>query len=152
MADAMIEFREMTKRYTTLVANDRLSLTIERGELMTLLGPSGCGKTTALRCLTGYIRPDEGRIFLDGKDVTDVPTHQRELGMVFQNFALFPHMTVQDNVAFPLMIRNVAKPERERMVTDALRMVRLDGYAAHYPRQLSGGQQQRVGLARALVY
>ncbi|HEX7629451.1 MAG TPA: ABC transporter ATP-binding protein, partial [Candidatus Methylomirabilis sp.] len=88
----------------------------------------------------------------DGKDVTDVPTHQRELGMVFQNFALFPHMTVQDNVAFPLMIRSVAKPERERMVTDALRMVRLDGYAAHYPRQLSGGQQQRVGLARALVY
>ena len=152
MADAMIEFREMTKRYANLVANDRLSLTIERGELMTLLGPSGCGKTTALRCLTGYIRPDEGRIFLDGKDVTDVPTHQRELGMVFQNFALFPHMTVQDNVAFPLMIRNVAKPERERMVTDALRMVRLDGYAAHYPRQLSGGQQQRVGLARALVY
>ena len=152
MADAMIEFREMTKRYTNLVANDRLSLTIERGELMTLLGPSGCGKTTALRCLTGYIRPDEGRILLDGKDVTDVPTHQRELGMVFQNFALFPHMTVQDNVAFPLMIRNVAKPERERMVTDALRMVRLEGYPAHYPRQLSGGQQQRVGLARALVY
>ena len=152
MADAMIEFREMTKRYTNLVANDRLSLTIERGELMTLLGPSGCGKTTALRCLTGYIRPDEGRIFLDGKEVTHVPTHQRELGMVFQNFALFPHMTVQDNVAFPLMIRNVAKPERERMVTDSLRMVRLDGYAAHYPRQLSGGQQQRVGLARSLIY
>jgi len=152
MADAMIEFRDVTKRYANLVANDRLSLAIERGELMTLLGPSGCGKTTALRCLTGYIRPDEGRIFIDGKDVTDVPTHQRELGMVFQNFALFPHMTVQDNVAFPLMIRSLPKPERERMVADALRLVRLEGYAAHYPRQLSGGQQQRVGLARALVY
>ena len=152
MADAMIEFRDVTKRYGALIANDRLSLSIRRGELMTLLGPSGCGKTTALRCLTGYIQPDEGRIFLDGRDVTDVPTHQRELGMVFQNFALFPHMTVRDNVAFPLMIRNLPKPERERTVLDALRLVRLEGYAGHYPRQLSGGQQQRVGLARALVY
>ncbi|MFI5342570.1 MAG: ABC transporter ATP-binding protein [Candidatus Methylomirabilales bacterium] len=152
MPDAMIEFREISKRYGTLVANDRLSLTIRRGELMTLLGPSGCGKTTALRCLTGYMRPDEGRIFLDGKDVTDVPTHQRELGMVFQNFALFPHMTVQDNVGFPLMIRNIPKEERGKLVTEALRLVRLEGYGGHYPRELSGGQQQRVGLARALVY
>ena len=152
MSDAMIEFREMTKRYGSLVANDRLSLTIRRGELMTLLGPSGCGKTTALRCLTGTIRPDEGRIFLDDKDVTDIPTHQRELGMVFQNFALFPHMTVLDNVGFPLMIRNLPKAERAERVGEALRLVRLEGYAAHYPRQLSGGQQQRVGLARALVY
>ncbi|HYL79427.1 MAG TPA: ABC transporter ATP-binding protein [Candidatus Acidoferrum sp.] len=152
MPDAMIEFREVSKRYDTLVANDRLSLTIRRGELMTLLGPSGCGKTTALRCLTGYMRPDEGRIFLDGKDVTDVPTHQRELGMVFQNFALFPHMTVQDNVGFPLMIRSIPKEERGKLVTEALRLVRLEGYGGHYPRELSGGQQQRVGLARALVY
>jgi spermidine/putrescine ABC transporter ATP-binding subunit len=152
MADAMIEFRDVTKRYGTLVANDHLSLAIRRGELMTLLGPSGCGKTTALRCLTGMNHPDEGRIFLDGTDVTDVPTHQRELGMVFQNFALFPHMTVADNVGFPLMIRNLPKTERTRLVTEALRLVRLEGYAGHFPRQLSGGQQQRVGLARALVY
>jgi len=152
MPDAMIEFRDVSKRYGTLVANDHLNLTIRRGELMTLLGPSGCGKTTALRCLTGYVRPDEGRIFLDGKDVTDVPTHQRELGMVFQNFALFPHLTVQDNVGFPLMIRNLPKDQRAKMVADALRLVRLEGYVSHYPRQLSGGQQQRVGLARALVY
>ena len=152
MPDAMIEFRDVTKRYGTLVANDRLSLSIRRGELMTLLGPSGCGKTTALRCLTGTNRPDDGRIFLDGKDVTDVPTHQRELGMVFQNFALFPHMTVADNVGFPLMIRNLGKDERSKLVAEALRLVRLEGYAGHYPRQLSGGQQQRVGLARALVY
>jgi len=152
MADAMIEFRDVTKRYGTIVANDHLSLAIRRGELMTLLGPSGCGKTTALRCLTGMNHPDDGRIFLDGKDVTDVPTHQRELGMVFQNFALFPHMTVADNVGFPLMIRNLPKEERTKLVTEALRLVRLEGYAGHYPRQLSGGQQQRVGLARALVY
>ncbi len=152
MTDAMIEFRDVTKRYGPLLANDHLSLTIRRGELMTLLGPSGCGKTTALRCLTGYVRPDEGRVFIDGADVTDLPTHQRELGMVFQNFALFPHMTVQDNVGFPLMIRNLSRAERDARVAQALRLVRLEGYAAHYPRQLSGGQQQRVGLARALVY
>ncbi len=152
MSDAMIEFRDVTKRYGSLVANDHFALTIQRGELMTLLGPSGCGKTTALRCLTGYIRPDEGRIFLDGKDVTDLPTHQRELGMVFQNFALFPHMTVRDNVGFPLMIRNLPQDQRQTMVAEALRLVRLEGYESHYPRQLSGGQQQRVGLARALVY
>ncbi len=152
MPDAMIEFRDVTKRYGALVANDHLSLTIRRGELMTLLGPSGCGKTTALRCLTGTNHPDEGRIFLDGKDVTDVPTHQRELGMVFQNFALFPHMTVADNVGFPLMIRNLPKEERAKRAIEALRLVRLEGYVSHYPRQLSGGQQQRVGLARALVY
>jgi spermidine/putrescine ABC transporter ATP-binding subunit len=152
MPEGMIEFREVTKRYGGLVANDRLSLAIHRGELMTLLGPSGCGKTTALRCLTGYIRPDAGRILIDGKDVTDLPTHQRELGMVFQNFALFPHMSVWDNVAFPLMIRNAPKPERAEQVGEALRLVRLEGYQTHFPRQLSGGQQQRVGLARALVY
>jgi ABC-type Fe3+/spermidine/putrescine transport system ATPase subunit len=152
MSQPMIEFRDVTKRYGELVANDRLSLSIRPGELMTLLGPSGCGKTTALRCLTGYIRPDSGRIFIDGKDITDVPTHQRELGMVFQNFALFPHMTVRDNVDFPLMIRSRRRDERAGLVTEALRLVRLEGYQDHYPRQLSGGQQQRVGLARALVY
>src|SRR5574341_419485 len=152
MSDAMIEFRGVTKRYGSLLANDHLSLTIRRGELMTLLGPSGCGKTTSLRCLTGYVRPDEGRVFIDGTDVTDLPTHQRELGMVFQNFALFPHMTVQDNVGFPLMIRNLPADQRQKMVAEALRLVRLEGYEGHYPRQLSGGQQQRVGLARALVY
>ncbi len=152
MPEAMIELRDVTKRYGSLVANDRLNLSVRRGELMTLLGPSGCGKTTALRCLTGYMRPDEGRIFIDGRDVTDVPTHQRELGMVFQNFALFPHLTVHDNVGFPLMIRNVPEAQRATQVAEALRLVRLEGYKDHYPRQLSGGQQQRVGLARALVY
>ena len=152
MADTMIELRGVTTRYGSVVANDALDLAVRRGELMTLLGPSGCGKTTALRTLTGHVRPDVGRVLLDGRDVTDLPTHRRELGMVFQNFALFPHMTVRDNVAFPLMIRGVGRGETAERVGQMLRLVRLEGHEAKHPRQLSGGQQQRVGLARALVY
>ena len=152
MSDAMIELRNVTKRYGALVANDDVNLTVVRGELMTLLGPSGCGKTTALRCITGQVTPDQGRVFIDDVDVTDLPTHRRELGMVFQNFALFPHMTVAENVAFPLMIRGTPATESQERVMDTLRLIRMERYGAHYPRQLSGGQQQRVGLARALVY
>ena len=152
MPDYMIELRDVTKRYDSIVANDHINLSIRRGELMTLLGPSGCGKTTALRCITGHNIPDEGRVFIDGRDVTEVPTHKRELGMVFQNFALFPHMTVFENVEFPLMIRGLSKAERRERVMEALRLIRMEGYEKHYPRQISGGQQQRVGLARALVY
>jgi len=152
MSDYMIELRNVTKRYGDLVANDNITLEVRRGELMTLLGPSGCGKTTALRCITGHNIPDEGEVWIDGQNVTEVPTHKRELGMVFQNFALFPHMTVFDNVGFPLMIRRQDKAERRERVMEALRLIRMEGYASHYPRQLSGGQQQRVGLARALVY
>jgi ABC-type Fe3+/spermidine/putrescine transport system ATPase subunit len=152
MPDYMIELRDVTKRYGDLVANDSITLQIRTGELMTLLGPSGCGKTTALRCITGHNIPDGGEVWIDGQNVTDVPTHRRELGMVFQNFALFPHMTVADNVGFPLMIRRVEKAARRERVMEALRLIRMAEYADHYPRQLSGGQQQRVGLARALVY
>jgi ABC-type Fe3+/spermidine/putrescine transport system ATPase subunit len=152
MPDYMIELRNVTKRYGRIVANDSINLGIRRGELMTLLGPSGCGKTTALRCITGHNIPDEGKVWIDGQDVTNVPTHKRELGMVFQNFALFPHMTMFDNVGFPLMIRGMDKAERRDRVMEALRLIRMEGYEKHYPRQLSGGQQQRVGLARALVY
>ncbi len=152
MPDYMIELRNITKRYGDIVANANVDLSIRRGELMTLLGPSGCGKTTALRCITGQITPDEGQVFIDGVDVTNVPTHRRELGMVFQNFALFPHMTVHDNVGFPLMIRGLSQDQRGEMVMDTLRLIHMETYAEHYPRQLSGGQQQRVGLARALVY
>jgi spermidine/putrescine ABC transporter ATP-binding subunit len=148
----MIELRGVTTRYGPVLANDRLDLVVQRGELLTLLGPSGCGKTTALRTLTGHVRPDEGRVLIDGRDVTELPTHRRELGMVFQNFALFPHMTVRDNVGFPLMVRGVPVAERVTRVAEALRLVRLEGHADKQPRQLSGGQQQRVGLARALVY
>jgi putative spermidine/putrescine transport system ATP-binding protein len=150
--DAMIELRGVTARYGTVLANDRLDLAVRRGELLTLLGPSGCGKTTALRTLTGHVRPESGQVMIDGRDVTDLPTHRRELGMVFQNFALFPHMTVHENVGFPLMIRGVGASERATRVAEALRLVRLEGHAEKHPRQLSGGQQQRVGLARALVY
>jgi spermidine/putrescine ABC transporter ATP-binding subunit len=152
MPDFMIELRNVTKRYGQIPANNNVTLGILHGELMTLLGPSGCGKTTALRCITGQITPDAGRVFIDGVDVTDVPTHQRELGMVFQNFALFPHMSVFENVEFPLMIRNLPKEQRRGMVMDTLKLIHMETYAEQYPRQLSGGQQQRVGLARALVY
>ena len=152
MSDYMIELRNVTKLYGDLVANDNITLRIRRGELMTLLGPSGCGKTTSLRCITGHNIPDKGQVWIDGQNVTDVPTHKRELGMVFQNFALFPHMTVFDNVGFPLMIRGMNKSERRERVIAALQLIRMEQYARQYPRQLSGGQQQRVGLARALVY
>jgi spermidine/putrescine ABC transporter ATP-binding subunit len=152
MSEVMIELRNLTKRYGRIVANESIQLSIMRGELMTLLGPSGCGKTTALRCITGQVTPDEGQVFIDGADVTDMPTHRRQLGMVFQNFALFPHMTVEDNVGFPLMIRGLPAEERRERVMETLRLIRMESYAKHYPRQLSGGQQQRVGLARALVY
>jgi ABC-type Fe3+/spermidine/putrescine transport system ATPase subunit len=152
MPDYMIELRNVTKRYGEILANDNVTLKIRRGELMTLLGPSGCGKTTALRCITGHNIPEEGEVWIDGRDVTEVPPHKRELGMVFQNFALFPHMTVFENVEFPLMIRRVEKNERRERVMNALRIIRMEEYEKHYPRQVSGGQQQRVGLARALVY
>lgn len=152
MSEYMIALKNVTKRYGDLIANNNVTLEIRRGELMTLLGPSGCGKTTALRCITGHNIPDEGHVLIDGEDVTDVPTYKRELGMVFQNFALFPHMTVFDNVGFPLMIRRLNKAERRERVMEALRLIRMEGYEKHYPRQISGGQQQRVGLARALVY
>ena len=152
MTDHMIELRSVTKRYGDVIANDNVTLKIRRGELMTLLGPSGCGKTTALRCITGHNIPDAGEVWIDGRDVTNVPTHKRDLGMVFQNFALFPHMTVFDNVGFPLMIRRIGREERRERVMEALRLIRMQDYEEHYPRQVSGGQQQRVGLARALVY
>ncbi len=152
MTDWMIELVGLTKRYGAILANDHVSLEIRRGELMTLLGPSGCGKTTALRCITGHVVPDEGQVRIDGQDVTRLPTHRRELGMVFQNFALFPHMSVFENVEFPLMIRGLSKQERQERVLDTLRLIRMEQYQGQFPRQLSGGQQQRVGLARALVY
>jgi spermidine/putrescine ABC transporter ATP-binding subunit len=129
-----------------------VNLQVEKGELMTLLGPSGCGKTTLLRCLTGHLKPDKGRIFVAGKDISDVPTHKRELGMVFQAFALFPHMTAYENAEFPLKIRGFPNKEIRERVEEAIEMVRLKGWENQYPRQLSGGQQQRIGLARALVY
>jgi ABC-type Fe3+/spermidine/putrescine transport system ATPase subunit len=149
---AMIELVDVVKRYGDVVACNRLDLVVDRGELVTLLGASGCGKTTALRCITGSLRPDQGRILIDGRDVTDVPTHKRNIGVVFQNFALFPHLSVLDNVAYPLRVRGIGPAARRERALEALRLVRLEGLGGRFPRELSGGQQQRVGVARAIVY
>ncbi|CAN5752388.1 ABC transporter ATP-binding protein [soil metagenome] len=122
------------------------------GELLTILGPSGSGKTTLLKVVAGFEVPDGGAVRVDGRDITALPPARREIGMVFQNYALFPHLTVRGNVAFPLEMRNVARGEIDRRVAEAIAMVELAGYEARLPRQLSGGQQQRVALARAIVF
>ena len=141
----------VTKRFGPSVALDQACLKIARGEFMTLLGPSGCGKTTLLNLVAGFLAPNEGEIFIDGALVTDVPAFARKTGIVFQNYALFPHMTVANNVAYGLKARGVAKEEIRKRVADILAMMKLTGYEGRKPRELSGGQQQRVALARALV-
>lgn len=135
----------------TTAAVDNVSLEIAPGELFFLLGPSGCGKTTLLRMIAGFIEPTSGRILFDGRDVSRVPPNKRNTGMVFQSYALWPHMTVEANVAFGLSVRRVAAVEKQRRVREALEAVRMEAYAHRKPNQLSGGQQQRVALARALV-
>jgi putative spermidine/putrescine transport system ATP-binding protein len=142
----------VTKAYADVQAVDDVSLDVQPGEFLTLLGPSGSGKTTTLRIIAGFIRPDAGTVFLDGRDLTRVPPYKRDIGMVFQNYALFPHMRAAQNLAFPLEMRRTPKDEIRRLVEDALRLVRLEGLGERYPRQLSGGQQQRVALARAIVF
>ena len=141
----------VTKRFGETTALYELSLLVRRGELMTLLGPSGCGKTTLLNLVAGFLVPDRGEIAIDGQRVTDLPSYRREIGIMFQNYALFPHMNVAANVGYGLKMRRIAKPEIERRVADALALVKLRGMEDRRPRQLSGGQQQRVALARALV-
>jgi len=142
---------KLTKRFGPVVALRDLDLTIKPGELFFLLGPSGCGKTTLLRSLAGFYIPDEGQIFFGDEDVTRLAPHKRNTGMMFQSYALWPHMTVAENVAFGLEERKVAKPEIKRRVGEALESVRMGAYGERRPNQLSGGQQQRVALARALV-
>ena len=144
--------RAVTKRFGDQLAVDAVTLAIAPGEFFSLLGPSGCGKTTTLRILAGFEAPDEGSVFLNGVEITARPAHRREIGMVFQNYALFPHLSVFENVAFPLRLRRTRPEEIRQRVAQALEMVRLPGLAGRMPAQLSGGQQQRVALARALVF
>ncbi|MFE7238720.1 ABC transporter ATP-binding protein [Streptomyces sp. NPDC057580] len=146
-----IRFDRVSVAYGGNVVLDRLDLTVEPGEVMALLGPSGSGKTTALRAVAGFVRPVSGRVRLGDRDVTDLPPHKRGIGMVVQQYALFPHMRVRDNVAFGLKARKVAKAEIPERVAEALELVGMAAYATRYPRELSGGQQQRVAIARALA-
>jgi spermidine/putrescine transport system ATP-binding protein len=146
-----IAFEGVSKRFGRALAVSDLSLAIHEGEFFSLLGPSGCGKTTTLRMIAGFELPDEGRLLLQGRDVTRVPANKRPVNMVFQQYALFPHMSVYDNVAFGLKVKRVARAEHGERITRMLKVVELEGLERRRPRQLSGGQQQRVALARALV-
>jgi putative spermidine/putrescine transport system ATP-binding protein len=148
---AAIELRDTSRAFGSVVALDRVSLSVAPGEFFALLGPSGSGKTTCLRLIAGFDRPDTGRILLDGADVTGVPPYDRNVNTVFQDYALFPHMNVADNVAYGLRVRGVAAAERRRRAVEMLGLVRLDDFADRRPNQLSGGQKQRVALARALI-
>ncbi|AIO30253.1 polyamine ABC transporter, ATP-binding family protein [Burkholderia cenocepacia] len=151
--EVIVSFRGVRKTYDgeTLVVKS-LDLDIRRGEFLTLLGPSGSGKTTCLMMLAGFEFPTGGEIRLDGELLNQVPPHKRNIGMVFQNYALFPHLTVEQNVAYPLTVRKLGAAERAERVAHALKMVQMERFAKRYPAQLSGGQQQRIALARALVF
>ena len=151
MNDDFLVFDHVTKRFGAMTAVDDVSLTIKKGEFFSLLGPSGCGKTTLLRMLGGFEKPDSGRIYLEGKDITDLPPNQRRVHTVFQNYALFPTMTIWDNIAFSLKLAKRPKDEIEEKVDEILEMIQMSEHAWKYPNQLSGGQKQRVAIARALV-
>lgn len=149
--DNIIELRGVDKSFEDTRALEGIDLSISNGEFLTLLGPSGCGKTTILRILSGFETPDQGDVSIGGQRMNDVPPERRQVNTVFQNYALFPHMTVRDNVAFGLRMQSCPKGEIEGRVLEALRMVHLEQYADRRPHQLSGGQQQRVAIGRALV-
>jgi putative spermidine/putrescine transport system ATP-binding protein len=149
---AVVGLKGISRRYGDIVALDCLDLVVEEGEFLTLLGPSGSGKTTLLNIIAGMIAPSSGRVEIGGRDVTNLPTRERGLGMVFQNYALMPHMTVFDNIAFPLRVRRIGQTEIKARVDEVLGIVNLRGFRDRKPRQLSGGQQQRVAIARCLVY
>jgi spermidine/putrescine ABC transporter ATP-binding subunit len=148
---SQVEIIGAVKKYGELAALDNVSMTFRDGEFFGLLGPSGSGKTTMLRAIAGFVMLDQGSVKIDGKDIGATPVYQRNIGMVFQNYALFPHMTVTENIAFGLDVRRVPAAEQRQRVAEALSMVRLTGLEQRKPKQLSGGQQQRIALARALV-
>ena len=149
---AFIQFDRVSKTFGEVNVVENLELSVGRGEFLSLLGPSGSGKTTILMMMAGFVTPTSGRIFLDERAIEAMPPHKRDLGVVFQSYALFPHMTIAENVAFPLKMRSVGKAARDEKVRHALDMVHLGALADRRPAQLSGGQQQRIALARALVY
>ena len=151
MKQPIVQFKGILKRFGNVVAVEKMDFDIEEGSLVTLLGPSGCGKTTLLRMVAGLEAPTEGDIFIKGVRINDTPIHQRNLGMIFQNYALFPHKTIFENVAFGLKYRDVPREKIKEKVTRALEMVRLPGVENRMPSQLSGGQQQRIAMARAIV-
>ena len=147
-----LDLRGIVKRFGSVTALAGVDLSIRAGELLTILGPSGSGKTTLLKVVAGFETPDEGTVLLSGRDVTSAAASKRDIGMVFQNYALFPHLTVGDNIAFPLEMRHVPRRDIDERVAWALQLVELSGYEKRLPKQLSGGQQQRVALARAIVF
>ncbi len=151
MAGGEVQLVDLVKRFSDVTAVAGINLDMPPGEFFSLLGPSGCGKTTTLRMIAGFERPDEGQILLDGVDMAQTPPHKRNVNTVFQNYALFPHLTVAENVGFGLRYKDASKQDARKRVANALELVRLDGFEKRRPSQLSGGQQQRVALARALV-
>src|SRR5262245_48976119 len=151
VAGAVLKLQSVTKRFGAVTAVDRIDLAIERGEFFALLGPSGSGKTTMLRLIAGLEQPNEGSVLIGGRDVTALPPYARHIGMVFQNFLLFPHKTAGENIVFPLRMQRLGRAERDERLAWALKLMRLDGLAGRYPNEMSGGQQQRVALARGLI-
>jgi spermidine/putrescine transport system ATP-binding protein len=151
MSDPMVELRQVTKRFETFTAVHEVNLEIQRGEFLTLLGPSGCGKTTILRMISGFETPTEGTVWLDGQDVTQLPPYRRNVNQVFQSYALFPHLTVAENIAFGLKMQGASKATIIEKVREGIELVSLQGKESHKPSALSGGQKQRVALARAVV-
>ena len=149
---SQVTFQKVRKEYANFVALETLDLTVNEGEFLTLLGPSGCGKTTTLRLIAGFLEPTSGRILIDGEDVTGLPPQKRGIGMVFQDYALFPHLTIGENIAFGLTERGVAKDKVRARVRELLELVRLPGVEQRYPSEISGGQAQRVALARAVAF
>ena len=147
-----VVLRNVSKTFGSVVALKSISLEIEEGEFITLLGPSGCGKTTTLRLIAGFNDPDQGQILLGEEDITNLPPQKREIGMVFQDYALFPHLTIKENIAFPLRERRTPKEKIDDRVTELLDLVRLPGVEKRYPSELSGGQAQRISVARAVAY
>jgi len=149
---AILKVKNLSKNFGKVKAVQDVTFEATEGKVLSLLGPSGCGKTTTLRCIAGFENPDQGEIYLDNRKITPFPPEKRGIGMVFQNYALWPHMTVYGNLAFGLQIKKVPKPEIDKRIKIVLSMVQLDGYESRYPRQMSGGQQQRIAMARALVF